>query len=59
MPDLNAGNMLYKSFNYIGGGDCAGLILGAKVPVVLTSRSDSLLARTASAALSVLATQPS
>ncbi|MES3014601.1 MAG: bifunctional enoyl-CoA hydratase/phosphate acetyltransferase, partial [Pseudomonadota bacterium] len=29
MPDLNAGNMLYKSFNYIGGGDCAGLVLGA------------------------------
>lgn len=58
MPDLNAGNMLYKSFNYIGGGDCAGLILGAKVPVVLTSRADSLLARTASAALSVLATRP-
>ena len=58
MPDLNAGNMLYKSFSYIGGGDCAGLILGAKVPVVLTSRSDSLLARTASAALSILATSP-
>lgn len=55
MPDLNAGNMLYKSFNYIGGGDCAGLILGAKVPVVLTSRADSLLARTASAALASLA----
>lgn len=55
MPDLNAGNMLYKSFNYIGGGDCAGLILGAKVPVILTSRADSLLARTASAALSVIA----
>lgn len=59
VPDLNAGNMLYKSFNYIGGGDCAGLILGAKVPVVLTSRADSLLARTASVALSVLATTAS
>jgi len=58
MPDLNAGNMLYKSFTYIGGGECAGLILGAKVPVVLTSRADSLLARTASAALSVLASRP-
>jgi len=58
MPDLNAGNMLYKSFTYIGGGDCAGLILGAKVPIVLTSRADSLLARTASAALAVLACQP-
>jgi phosphate acetyltransferase/phosphate butyryltransferase len=54
MPDLNAGNMLYKSFVYIGGGECAGLVLGAKVPVVLTSRADSLLARVASAALAVL-----
>jgi phosphate acetyltransferase len=56
MPDLNAGNMLYKSFNYIGGGDCAGLVLGARVPIVLTSRADSLRARLASVALAVLAT---
>ena len=55
MPDLNAGNMLYKSFNYIGGGDCAGLVLGARVPVVLTSRADSLRSRLASVALAVLA----
>lgn len=55
MPDLNAGNMLYKSFNYIGGGDCAGLVLGAKVPIVLTSRADSLQSRIASVALAVLA----
>lgn len=55
MPDLNAGNMLYKSFNYIGGGDCAGLVLGATVPVVLTSRADSLQSRVASVALAVLA----
>lgn len=55
MPDLNAGNMLYKSFNYIGGGDCAGLVLGASVPVVLTSRADSLQSRIASVALAVLA----
>jgi phosphate acetyltransferase len=54
MPDLNAGNMLYKSFNYIGGGDCAGLVLGAKVPIVLTSRADSLQSRIASVALAVL-----
>jgi phosphate acetyltransferase/phosphate butyryltransferase len=54
MPDLNAGNMLYKSFNYIGGGDCAGLVLGAKVPVVLTSRADSALSRIASVALARL-----
>lgn len=55
VPDLNAGNMLYKSFNYIGGGECAGLVLGARVPVVLTSRADSALARLASVALAVLA----
>jgi phosphate acetyltransferase/phosphate butyryltransferase len=55
MPDLNAGNMLYKSFNYVGGGDCAGLVLGARVPIVLTSRADSLQARIASVALGVLA----
>ncbi|MGH8822340.1 MAG: phosphate acyltransferase, partial [Rhodoferax sp.] len=58
MPDLNAGNMLYKSFNYIGGGDCAGMVLGAKVPVVLTSRADSLHSRMASVALAVLASRP-
>jgi phosphate acetyltransferase/phosphate butyryltransferase len=55
VPDLNAGNMLYKSFNYVGGGDCAGLVLGARVPVVLTSRADTLLARVASVALATLA----
>ncbi len=56
VPDLNAGNMLYKSFVYVGGGECAGLVLGARVPVVLTSRADSLTARLASVALSVVAT---
>jgi len=58
MPDLNAGNMLYKSFNYIGGGDCAGLVLGASVPIVLTSRADSLQSRLASVALAVLSASP-
>ena len=57
MPDLNAGNMLYKSFNYIGGGDCVGLVLGASVPVVVTSRADSALSRIASVALSVIASR--
>ena len=54
MPDLNAGNMLYKSFVYAAGGDCAGIVLGTRVPVVLTSRADSLQARVASVALAVL-----
>jgi len=53
VPDLNAGNMLYKSFVYVGGGECAGVVLGARVPVVLTSRADSALARVASVALAV------
>jgi phosphate acetyltransferase/phosphate butyryltransferase len=55
VPDLNAGNILYKSFVYIGGGECAGLVLGARVPIVLTSRADSLTARLASFALAMLA----
>ncbi|MBU1361836.1 MAG: bifunctional enoyl-CoA hydratase/phosphate acetyltransferase [Gammaproteobacteria bacterium] len=54
MPDLNAGNMLYKSFVYVGGGECAGVVLGARVPIVLTSRADSLTSRIASVALAVL-----
>jgi len=56
VPELNAGNLLYKSFVYIGGGECAGLVLGARVPIVLTSRADSLLARIASVALATIAT---
>ncbi|HVL56069.1 MAG TPA: bifunctional enoyl-CoA hydratase/phosphate acetyltransferase, partial [Burkholderiaceae bacterium] len=55
VPDLNAGNLLYKSFVYVGAGECAGIMLGTQVPIVLTSRADSLLARTASAALAMLA----
>lgn len=58
VPDLNAGNMLYKSFVYIGGGECAGIVLGTQVPVVLTSRADSLASRVASVALAVLAGTP-
>lgn len=54
VPDLNAGNMLYKSFTYVGGGDCGGVVLGAKVPVVLTSRADSVASRIASVALAVI-----
>lgn len=54
-PNLETGNTLYKSFVYMGGAECAGLVLGARVPVVLTSRADSAYARLASAALGVLA----
>ena len=58
VPDLNAGNILYKSFVYLGGAECAGLVLGARVPIVLTSRADSLASRVASVALAVLASSP-
>ena len=51
VPDLNSGNMLYKSFIYIGGGECAGIVQGARVPIILTSRSDSSFSRIASCAL--------
>ena len=51
VPDLNCGNILYKSFVYIGGGECAGVVQGGRVPIVLTSRADSLFSRVASCAL--------
>jgi phosphate acetyltransferase len=54
VPNLDVGNMLYKSFIYVGGGECAGVILGARVPVILTSRADSQRARIASCALAQL-----
>ena len=54
VPNLDVGNILYKSFLYVGGGECAGVILGARVPVILTSRSDSRRARIASCALAQL-----
>jgi phosphate butyryltransferase len=40
-PDINSGNILYKSLNFLGGAVCAALVLGAAVPVILTSRADS------------------
>ncbi len=41
LPDINSGNVLYKSLNFLGGANSAAVILGAKVPFVLTSRADS------------------
>jgi phosphate acetyltransferase len=54
VPDLEAGNMLAKSLTFLAGADAAGIVLGAKVPVILTSRADSLLARMASCAVASL-----
>ena len=53
-PDLNAGNILYKSLVYMAGAECAGVLLGTQVPVILTSRADSETSRIASCALSSL-----
>lgn len=53
-PDLNAGNILYKSFIYMAGAECAGVVLGAAVPVILTSRADSVACRIASCGLASL-----
>lgn len=54
VPDLEAGNMLAKQLIHFAGATAAGLVLGARVPVVLTSRADPLSARIASAALAKL-----
>ena len=54
VPDLEAGNMLAKQLIYFAGSTAAGLVLGARVPIVLTSRADPLSARIASAALAKL-----
>jgi len=54
VPDVNAGNLLYKACTYVAGGECAGLVLGTRVPIALTSRADSVFARVASVALAVL-----
>ena len=54
VPDLEAGNMLAKQLEYLAGADGAGIVLGARVPIVLTSRADKTLARMASCAVAVL-----
>jgi phosphate acetyltransferase len=53
-PDLEAGNMLAKSLSFMADAEAAGIVLGARVPIVLTSRADSLDARLASCAIAVL-----
>jgi phosphate acetyltransferase len=54
VPNLEAGNMLAKQLIYLAGADAAGLVLGARVPIILTSRSDALKVRLASAAIAKL-----
>jgi phosphate acetyltransferase len=54
VPDLEAGNMLAKSLSFLAGADAAGIVLGARVPIILTSRADSVIARLASCGIAVL-----
>lgn len=54
VPDLEAGNMLAKNLIYLAQADAAGIVLGARVPIILTSRADSVRARMASCAVAVL-----
>ena len=53
-PDLEAGNMLAKSLSFLAGADAAGIVLGARVPIILTSRADSVTTRLASCAVASL-----
>ena len=54
-PDLEAGNMVAKQLSFLAKADSAGLVLGVRVPVILTSRADSVRSRIASCAIAVLA----
>jgi phosphate acetyltransferase len=54
-PDLEAGNILAKQLSFLANADSAGLVLGARVPVILTSRADSVRSRIASCAVAMLA----
>jgi phosphotransacetylase len=53
VPDLEAGNMLAKQLSFLANADAAGVVLGARVPIVLTSRADTVRARMASCAIAV------
>jgi phosphate acetyltransferase len=54
VPDLEAGNMLAKELTFLANADAAGIVLGARVPIILTSRADNMRARMASCAIVVL-----
>jgi phosphate acetyltransferase len=57
VPDLEAGNMLAKSLSFMAGADAAGIVLGARVPIILTSRADSVMTRMASCAVASMVAQ--
>jgi len=54
VPDIEAGNMLAKQLEYLGGADVAGVVIGARVPIILTSRADKSLVRLGSCAIALL-----
>ncbi|HXY96750.1 MAG TPA: bifunctional enoyl-CoA hydratase/phosphate acetyltransferase [Steroidobacteraceae bacterium] len=54
VPDLEAGNILAKQLEYLAGAQIAGIVLGARVPIILTSRADKTLSRLASCAIALL-----
>jgi phosphate acetyltransferase len=55
VPDLKAGNMLVKQLGYLAEAQGAGIVLGARIPIILTSRADTVLARMASCAVALIA----
>ena len=54
VPDLEAGNILAKLLTFLANADAAGIVLGARVPIILTSRADSVRVRMASCGVAVL-----
>jgi phosphotransacetylase len=54
VPDLEAGNMLAKNLTFLANADAAGIVLGARAPIILTSRADSVMTRMASCAVAAL-----
>jgi phosphate acetyltransferase len=54
VPDLEAGNMLAKSLSFLAHADAAGIVLGARVPIILTSRADTVMSRLASCGVALL-----
>jgi phosphotransacetylase len=57
VPDIEAGNMLAKQLTFFEGGDGAGIVLGARLPIILTSRADPISTRLASCAIALLLVQ--
>jgi len=57
VPDLESGNMLAKQLTYLANGQCSGIVIGARVPIILTSRADDAYARLASCAIASMYAQ--